>query len=163
MSDIIIINSTSVDHIITNFISATNNVVVDLKDISYTLEMAGPPELITVNVENPQQTVNVLHASNIDVTINRDGMSAYQIAIRNGFIGTEQEWLNSLGQVEQYVTLSSLNSLNTNIIYAGFSSDISLVNDPIWQIYRLDIITNIILHAPANQIWANRESLTYGP
>jgi hypothetical protein len=28
--------------------------------------------------------------------VGRDGLSAYQIAISNGFIGTEQEWLDSL-------------------------------------------------------------------
>lgn len=28
----------------------------------------------------------------------QDGESAYQIAVRNGFVGTELDWLNSLGQ-----------------------------------------------------------------
>lgn len=26
------------------------------------------------------------------------GLSAYQVAVQNGFVGTEQEWLQSLGK-----------------------------------------------------------------
>jgi len=36
------------------------------------------------------------------------GLSAYQVAVKNGFVGTEQEWLDSLtvGGVEVVICLN---------------------------------------------------------
>jgi hypothetical protein len=49
------------------------------------------------------------------------GASAYQIAVSNGFIGTEQEWLESLGvsspAEEDYVT--SINTENDDFVVDG--------------------------------------------
>lgn len=39
------------------------------------------------------------NVSNIDVEVEKagpQGLSAYQVAVKNGFVGTEQEWLDSL-------------------------------------------------------------------
>lgn len=40
------------------------------------------------------------------------GLSAYQVAIQNGFIGTEQQWLDSLtGNQEEYVLIKQTNEV----------------------------------------------------
>jgi hypothetical protein len=39
-----------------------------------------------------------------------DGESAYSIALRNGFVGTEQEWLDSLKSIENYTHVQTVPS-----------------------------------------------------
>lgn len=46
------------------------------------------------------------------------GESAYDIAVRNGFVGTEQEWLESMG-FANYVVLNKLGDSNGNLTYDG--------------------------------------------
>lgn len=52
-------------------------------------------------VTNKQKLVGTLYGSNsvsggLNAVIGRDGKSAYEVALANGFEGTEQEWLESL-------------------------------------------------------------------
>jgi hypothetical protein len=56
--------------------------------------------MTTVNVttQSSQKVVVTVHAPNT-VTVYRkgdDGDSAYTVAVNNGFVGTEEEWLESL-------------------------------------------------------------------
>lgn len=62
-------------------------------------------EVLNVSQQNPEDPVEIqLSTSNItyrgpaghDGIIGRDGKSAYEIAVENGFVGTEVEWLASL-------------------------------------------------------------------
>ena len=46
------------------------------------------------------------------------GESAYDIAVRNGFVGTEQEWLESMG-FANYVVLNKLGDSNGKLTYDG--------------------------------------------
>ena len=46
------------------------------------------------------------------------GESAYDIAVRNGYTGTEQEWLESMG-FANYVVLNKLGDSNGNLTYDG--------------------------------------------
>ena len=46
------------------------------------------------------------------------GESAYDIAVRNGFVGTEQEWLESMG-FANYVVLNKLGDSGGNLTYNG--------------------------------------------
>lgn len=58
---------------------------------------------------------------------NVNGKSAYEIAVKNGFEGTEQEWLDSLkGQggsviVDDAMSNSSTNPVQNKVIYAYLS------------------------------------------
>jgi hypothetical protein len=49
-----------------------------------------------VRVENQPTTTLVLNRDPSVYIRGVDGRSAYQIAIANGFVGTEQEWLENL-------------------------------------------------------------------
>lgn len=46
------------------------------------------------------------------------GESAYDIAVRNGYTGTEQEWLESMG-FANYVVLNKLGDSNGSLTYDG--------------------------------------------
>lgn len=43
----------------------------------------------------------------------KDGLSAYEIAVKNGFVGTEQEWLNSL-EASKTEVIDNLTSIDTD-------------------------------------------------
>ena len=52
-----------------------------------------------MNYTTEKDVNNATFSMNMDVTETlkgEDGASAYQIALKNGFVGTEQEWLESL-------------------------------------------------------------------
>ena len=57
-------------------------------------------EILTQLIDNGDGTITYINESNVPTTINlaagSAGLSAYQIAVNNGFIGTEAEWLASL-------------------------------------------------------------------
>lgn len=54
----------------------------------------------------------------IDISVPANGLSAYEIAVRNGYAGTEQEWLASLG-AEADVSVA--------LLFSGFVSGESLM------------------------------------
>lgn len=71
-----------------------------------TVEVQDPSGQVTLGVEQtPAIDINVQEASPILVEIvdGRDGKSAYQIAVEEGFGGTVAEWLISLSQSASYV------------------------------------------------------------
>ena len=51
-----------------------------------------------------------------------DGLSAYEVAVENGFVGTEQEWLDS-------IAIDILTGAKSSAIDAGTFGDISLTDD----------------------------------
>lgn len=54
--------------------------------IEFTVSCDSPA---SVTVNEPAQIVTV-------VSVTKDGSSAYQIAVSNGFVGSEQDWLNMM-------------------------------------------------------------------
>jgi hypothetical protein len=58
---------------------------------------------IDVTIENRTFSIDVERENPLEVTVNSivglKGESAYSIAVRNGFVGTEEEWLESLRYV----------------------------------------------------------------
>jgi hypothetical protein len=62
---------------------------------------ADAPMNVTVSCDKPD-IIEVVGAEpvNVSVTITRDGKSAYQSAVENGFIGNEAEWINRLENVD---------------------------------------------------------------
>jgi hypothetical protein len=54
------------------------------------------PNVVFGNSPMPIKVVVELHKDGIDGIDGIDGKSAYQIAVQYGFVGTEQEWAESL-------------------------------------------------------------------
>lgn len=54
-----------------------------------------------VVVERVSQPINVV----LSRTNGQNGKSAYEVAVANGFVGTEEQWLQSIGQ--EYITIST--------------------------------------------------------
>ena len=55
---------------------------------------------IVVDVTEPNIFIQVEEIENVTLVVNEGvgprGFSAYEVVVQNGFIGTEQEWLDSL-------------------------------------------------------------------
>lgn len=73
---------------------------------------------IQVNVAIP----NFEGKAGRDGTDGRDGDDAYRVAVRNGFIGTEQEWLNSLKGGKPSTAEQARNKLLENNIWCDDST-----------------------------------------
>ena len=61
------------------------------------------------------------------------GASAYEIALSNGFVGTQEEWLDSL-KAKNYIRRHDFVS---NISYCGFAELGSLESDSVWNISKI--------------------------
>lgn len=95
-----------------------------------------------------------------------NGESAYQIAVRHGFTGTESEWLESLGGAQvDYAKI--VDEASATVTYIGKAEPGSLESAPVWQIKKITIVgtETIFTWADGNvsfdNIWDNRASLTY--
>lgn len=54
---------------------------------------------MAIVIRKNQETVELKGSDRriiVKAAIPRDGLSVYQIAVNNGFVGTEQDWLESL-------------------------------------------------------------------
>lgn len=95
-----------------------------------------------------------------------NGLSAYEIAVKNGFTGTEVEWLASLGgsQVE-YSQI--IDEVSATVTYVGKAEPGSLDSAPAWQIKKITVsgTETIITWADGNanfdNVWNDRASLTF--
>ena len=71
----------------------------------------------------------------------KDGLSAYEVAKRNGFTGTEKEWANSLGGLTQINPMFDRfsNKYHISMPTAGFLNDVqgAFYRDGIWHLYFL--------------------------
>jgi len=69
-----------------------------------------------------------------------DGLSAYEIAVNNGFSGTEQEWLDSLVAKSwtDYATRGEYVETNGNVITYTFQGDTVYRNIPDPYVYSDD-------------------------
>lgn len=95
-----------------------------------------------------------------------NGESAYQIAVRNGFVGTEQEWLASLGGSQVDYT-QRIDEASATVTYIGKADPGSSEASAVWQIKKIEVIgaeTEITWadgDVEFNNVWNNRASLTY--
>jgi hypothetical protein len=80
------------------------------------------------------------------VTYPRNGESAYQIALNNGFIGTEQEWLDSLNGYTPQKYVDYYTKSDQQAIKADIMSDVEL---------RLNDIENPALTGLATEDYVN--------
>lgn len=95
-----------------------------------------------------------------------NGESAYQIAVRHGFTGTESEWLESLGGAQMdYAKI--VDEASATVTYIGKAEPGSAEASAVWQIKKIEIIgtETIFTWADGNvsfdNVWNDRASLTY--
>lgn len=99
------------------------------------------------------------------------GMSAYQIAVKNGFKGTEQEWLDSLkGEGTEIQELTKrVDFVDDVTILIGEAVADSVESDAVWRIKQVNIFNDgnsvSIIWAEGSEefqfIWDNRNNYTY--
>lgn len=95
-----------------------------------------------------------------------NGLSAYEIAVRNGFSGTEVEWLASLGGSQVDYT-QRIDEASATVTYIGKADPGSAEGAAVWQIKKIEVIgaeTEITWadgDVSFNNIWDNRASLTF--
>lgn len=100
----------------------------------------------------------------------QDGLSAYAVAVANGFVGTEQEWLAGLkgnpgdpgADAPAYATL--IDSTNPATIYVGKAPEGAAVGDATWTIRRSTFSSAGVLlttGTATNVNWTNRTSHVY--
>lgn len=95
-----------------------------------------------------------------------NGLSAYEIAVRNGFVGTEVEWLESLGSAQ--VDLAQIvDEASATVTYIGKAQPGSAEGAALWQIKKITIsgTETITTYADGDaefdNIWDNRAGLSY--
>lgn len=95
-----------------------------------------------------------------------NGESAYQIAVRNGFAGTEVEWLASLGGA-QVDYAQRVDEASATVTYIGKADPGSAEGAAVWQIKKIEVIgseTEITWadgDVDFNNVWSNRASLSF--
>lgn len=88
-----------------------------------------------------------------------DGLSAYQVAVANGFFGTELQWLDSL-KAKNY---TKRHQFTINNSYCGIAIEESLVTDNVWKITRITIAVNgtTTIGTATNVNWVDYLTHTY--
>src|SRR5690606_21345421 len=96
----------------------------DENEVDQVIDMAAliaAHQSVTTLVENGDGTITYTNENNQSVTVNLpsglDGLSAYEIAVNNGFVGSEVEWLNSLQGSDANITL--VDGANTTVESVG--------------------------------------------
>jgi hypothetical protein len=96
----------------------------DENEVDQVIDMAAliaAHQSVTTLVENGDGTITYTNENNQSVTVNLpsglDGLSAYEIAANNGFVGSEVEWLNSLQGSDANITL--VDGANTTVESVG--------------------------------------------
>lgn len=94
---------------------------------------------VTVIIEETEAFTTIVIDDNCEqVTIiaealGAQGLSAYDIAVANGFVGTEEEWLDSL----KAKTFIRRHDFVTNVSYCGYAELGSLETDSVWNISKI--------------------------
>lgn len=80
------------------------------------------------SIKGKVSTRGTMRGKNVPRTApGRDGLSAYEVAVKNGFKGTESEWLASLSSANPEIIKESVNEyLEKNPIDAAFTTDETL-------------------------------------
>ena len=88
-----------------------------------------------------------------------DGISAYEVAVANGFVGTETEWLESL----KSKTFIRRHDFVTNVSYCGYAEQGSLETESVWNIAKITVATvGTTTTAYATDVkWSERLTVIY--
>jgi hypothetical protein len=92
-------------------------------------------------------------------SLGQQGASAYQIAVSNGFAGTEQQWLDSLKE-KSYIRR---HDFVTNVSYCGYAVLGSLDNQSVWNISKITISVSgtTTIAIATNVTWTGRLTHNY--
>ncbi len=120
---------------------------------------------VTVIIEETELFTTIVIDDNCEqVTIiaealGAQGLSAYDIAVANGFEGTEQEWLDSL----KAKTFIRRHDFVTNVSYCGYAEQGSLETDSVWNISKIVVATEgTTTTTTATDVkWSERLTVTY--
>lgn len=85
------------------------------------------------------------------------GLSAYEVALQNGFVGTEQEWLDSLKaeiSEDEFKTINGESILGQGNIEggSGTSTDVQINGSSITSSGTANIVTEGVYNASTNKI-----------
>jgi hypothetical protein len=88
-----------------------------------------------------------------------DGLSAYEVAVANGFVGTEAQWLDSL----KAKTFIRRHDFVTNVSYCGFAVQGSLENQSVWNISKIVVAVpgTTTTSTASNVKWTDRLTVIY--
>ena len=111
-------------------------------------------DFTTVVIENDCEDVTIISSG-----LGANGLSAYYIAVANGFEGTEEEWLESL-KAKTYIRRHDFVS---DVSYCGFAEIGSFETDSVWNISKIVVAiegTTTTTHAQ-NVKWSDRLTVIY--
>lgn len=108
-----------------------------------------------------QQTVNKTFV--VISNLGTPGLSAYQLAVAEGFVGTIDEWLDSLKQKNYIARHGYTNTTGIDVSYCGIAVEGSLETDSVWKITRITIAVNgtTTTATATNVDWVNYLTHTY--
>ena len=111
------------DNIIVNIIEETEIIAVAISEVQ---------ETVMVAVTELEDSISIL----INEILGKDGKSAYEVAVSNGFTGTEIQWLNSIGSYELVTGELATGAIDNNnaIFSTAFnfrSGSLEVFNGPI--------------------------------
>lgn len=118
-----------------------------------------------INATNDVNECNAVITQTINKTfvvvsnMGTPGLSAYQLAVLNGFVGTEVEWLASLKQYNYIARHGYTNGVS----YCGIAKEGTLETDQLWKITRITVATNgtTVTAIAENVDWTNYLTHTY--
>jgi hypothetical protein len=93
------------------------------------------------------------------------GDSAYDVAVANGFAGTEQDWIDSLGEPVPYAY--EYDSVGAGVAYTGWAAASTATSAASWRIKRTTITGDDVSvkwadgNTNFDNVWDNRASLAY--
>jgi hypothetical protein len=114
-----------------------------------------PPPTVLVDVIEDVPEVIEVSISNLR---GEAGLSAYQIAVNNGFLGTESEW-----NIALYGSKRILHDWETPYSYTGKALPGTETNEPNWVITRMQVTPGgvISLTQAVNVAWDDRLTEVY--
>ena len=119
-----------------------------------TIIIEAEEDFTTVVIENDCEDVTIVSQG-----LGANGLSAYDIAVANGFVGTEEEWLDSL-KAKTYIRRHDFVS---DVSYCGYAEIGSLETDSVWNISKIVVAiegTTTTTHAQ-NVKWSERLTINY--
>ena len=87
------------------------------------------------------------------------GYSAYEVAVQEGFVGTEEEWLDTLGGFSPIATVSKVGNISTLTVTDANGTTTASILDGVSGFS--PSVRNAILRCFANVAWANPQSYVY--
>ena len=120
---------------------------------------------VTVIIEETELFTTIVIDDNctqvtiIAEALGAQGLSAYDIAVANGFVGTETEWLDSL-KAKTYIRR---HDFVTNVSYCGYAEQGSLETASVWNIAKITVATvGTTTTAYATDVkWSDRLTVIY--